>query len=111
MQLEVRNQGAQYYSRLAVPGAIGGALLLALLGLALWRGAWQPAELALGTTFTLQSFSAAFLSEYWLHFELTSVLLLTAVVAALAVIKGPLPGRRAQRDGAASEGGDGGAHG
>jgi NADH-quinone oxidoreductase subunit J len=111
MLLEVRNQGAQYFSRLAVPGAIGGALLLALLGLALWRGAWQPAELALGTTFTLQSFSAAFLSEYWLHFELTSVLLLTAVVAALAVIKGPLPGRRAQRDGAASEGGDGGAHG
>jgi hypothetical protein len=29
------------------------------------------------------------LSEYWLHFELTSVLLLAAVVAALAVIKAP----------------------
>jgi NADH:ubiquinone oxidoreductase subunit 6 (subunit J) len=32
-----------------------------------------------------------FLDRYWLHFELTSVLLLAAVVAAIAVIKG---GRR-----------------
>jgi NADH:ubiquinone oxidoreductase subunit 6 (subunit J) len=31
-------------------------------------------------------FSAAFLDEYWLHFELISVLLVAAVVAALAVI-------------------------
>jgi NADH:ubiquinone oxidoreductase subunit 6 (subunit J) len=29
----------------------------------------------------------SFLNEYWLHFELTSVLLVAAVVAAMAVIK------------------------
>jgi NADH-quinone oxidoreductase subunit J len=39
-------------------------------------------------SFGLAQFSAAFLSEYWLQFELTSVLLVAAVVAALAVIKG-----------------------
>jgi NADH:ubiquinone oxidoreductase subunit 6 (subunit J) len=38
--------------------------------------------------FGLQQFAEAFLNEYWLHFELTSVLLLAAAVAALAVIKG-----------------------
>ncbi len=32
-------------------------------------------------------FAVAFLNEYWLHFELTSVLLLAAVVAAMAVIR------------------------
>ena len=37
--------------------------------------------------FGLREFSIAFLNEYWLHFELTSVLLVAAVVAALAVIR------------------------
>jgi NADH-quinone oxidoreductase subunit J len=41
-----------------------------------------------GQPFGLREFSIAFLNEYWLHFELTSVLLVAAVVAALAVIKG-----------------------
>jgi len=44
--------------------------------------------------FGVQPFSVEFLNQYWLHFELTSVLLLAAVVAAIAVIKA---GRR--RDG------------
>jgi NADH:ubiquinone oxidoreductase subunit 6 (subunit J) len=38
--------------------------------------------------FRLQPFSATFLQDYWLHFELTSVLLLIVVVAAIAVIRG-----------------------
>ena len=37
--------------------------------------------------FSLSQFSTAFLSEYWLEFELTSVFLVAAIVAALAVIK------------------------
>jgi NADH-quinone oxidoreductase subunit J len=37
--------------------------------------------------FSLTQFSTAFLSEYWLAFELTSVFLVAAIVAALAVIK------------------------
>jgi len=36
----------------------------------------------------LQDFATAFLREYWLQFELTSVLLLAAVVAAIALMKG-----------------------
>jgi NADH:ubiquinone oxidoreductase subunit 6 (subunit J) len=35
----------------------------------------------------VQSFSITFLSEYWLYFELTSVLLVVAVLAAVAVVK------------------------
>jgi NADH-quinone oxidoreductase subunit J len=35
----------------------------------------------------VQPFSVEFLREYWLHFELTSVLLVAAVVAAIAIIK------------------------
>ncbi len=42
----------------------------------------------------MQPFAADFLERWWLHFELTSVLLLAAVVAAIAVIRS---GRR--RDG------------
>ena len=40
-----------------------------------------------GASFAVQPFSAEFIERYWLHFELTSVLLLAAVVAAIAVIK------------------------
>ena len=35
----------------------------------------------------LRQFSIEFLNEYWLHFELVSVLLVAAVVAALAVLE------------------------
>jgi NADH-quinone oxidoreductase subunit J len=64
-------------------------LLLFLLALAVWRGTRVPVAMSTKGAFTLQEFSASFLSEYWLHFELTSVLLVAAVVAALAVVKGP----------------------
>jgi NADH-quinone oxidoreductase subunit J len=42
---------------------------------------------SMAATFEVQPFSVEFLERYWLHFELTSVLLLAAVVAAIAVIK------------------------
>jgi NADH-quinone oxidoreductase subunit J len=86
MLLDVRDRSFTLrFSTLLVPGIIGGVLLLAVLAYALWHGLYAPA----GTTvsFGLQQFSIAFLNEYWLHFELTSVLLVAAVVAALAVIK------------------------
>ena len=38
--------------------------------------------------FALKAFSAAFLAEHWLEFELPSGLLLVAVVAVLAIVKG-----------------------
>jgi len=86
MLIDVRDASfTRRFSTLLVPGMVGGALLLAVLAYALWHGLYAPA----GTTvsFGLQQFSIAFLNEYWLHFELTSVLLVAAVVAALAVIK------------------------
>ena len=74
------------FSPLVVPGIIGGLLLAwalvhAVHGL-LGNATSTPAR------FGLKEFSVSFLNEYWLHFELTSVLLLAAVVASLAVIKG-----------------------
>ena len=74
------------FSPLMVPGMIGGAVLLFALVHAVNGLLGNTA----GTSarFGLKEFSVSFLNEYWLHFELTSVLLLAAVVAALAVIKG-----------------------
>jgi len=90
MLLEVRGSARTQFSRLLLPGAAIGALLLLLLALLLWHGARGAAALPpAGETFTVQAFSAAFLREYWLHFELTSLLLLAAAVAAVAVIKAP----------------------
>jgi NADH-quinone oxidoreductase subunit J len=87
MLLDVRDPSfTRRFSTLLVPGVVGGVLLLAVLAYALWHGLYAPASTTV--SFGLQQFSIAFLNEYWLHFELTSVLLVAAVVAALAVIKG-----------------------
>jgi NADH-quinone oxidoreductase subunit J len=53
-----------------------------------------PVPVGDGSVFGVQPFSAAFLGEYWLYFELTSVLLVVAVIAAVAVVK-----LRSRRDG------------
>jgi NADH-quinone oxidoreductase subunit J len=87
MQLDPRDPALKgRFSPLVVPGIIGGlmlayALVHAVNGL-LGNTTSTPAR------FGLKEFSVSFLNEYWLHFELTSVLLLAAVVAAVAVIKG-----------------------
>ena len=87
MLLDVRDPSfTKRFSTLLVPGLAGGALLLTVLAYALWHALLAPAGTAI--SFGLQEFSVAFLNEYWLHFELTSVLLVAAVVAAMAVIKG-----------------------
>lgn len=87
MLLEVREATGAHYSALLWPGLAGFVLLLGTLGISIWRGAPPAAQPAGSTAFGISQFSASFLSDYWLHFELTSVLLLVAVVAALAVIK------------------------
>jgi len=69
-----------------VPG-IAVAILFLVCFAALLVGA-PGGEAAPGGAFELKPFSAAFLAEHWLEFELTSVLLLVAVVAVLAVVKG-----------------------
>ncbi len=87
MLLDVRDPSfTRRFSALLGPGLVGGALLLAALAYALWHALRAPPGPAI--SFGLQQFSIAFLNEYWLHFELTSVLLVAAVVAAMAVIRG-----------------------
>jgi len=87
MLLDVRDRSYRgRFSRLLVPGIVGSLLLLAVLARALWRALPAPSTAASETAFGVQQFSIAFLNEYWLHFELISVLLVVAVVAALAVI-------------------------
>jgi NADH:ubiquinone oxidoreductase subunit 6 (subunit J) len=67
-------------------------LLVAALGYGLRDLGPAPGDAAT-TAFMLQPFSIAFLTDYWLHFELVSVLLVAVAVAAIAVI-GSARGRR-----------------
>jgi NADH-quinone oxidoreductase subunit J len=95
MLLDVRDPSfLERYGRALVPSVAIAGVLAAVLGAAVSRGRIATAaELATGqpegapVAFGVQPFSAEFLGQYWLHFELTSVLLLAAVVAAIAVIK------------------------
>ena len=88
MLLEVREATGAQYSRLLWPGLAGFVLLLGAVGISVWRSPRPVAAAGDGTAlFGISQFSASFLNDYWLHFELTSVLLLAAVVAALAVIR------------------------
>jgi NADH-quinone oxidoreductase subunit J len=88
MLLDPRDEAATAkYSRYYWPGLIGFALLAEALAVGYWNDMPHAPRGAAGEPFDILRFSEAFLSEYWLHFELTSVLLLAAVVAALAVIK------------------------
>jgi len=95
MLLDVRDPSyTRIYSKLLVPGIAAGLLFFGALAYGLWHAlpsAPAPAGATPGASFGLQQFAAAFLNEYWLHFELTSVLLVAAVVAALAVIKVSAP--------------------
>jgi len=92
MLLEVREQITQpRYSRLLVPGVVGFTLLVGVLGISVWR---TPAARVVSgsvagstTDFGVSEFSVAFLRDYWLPFELTTVLLVAAIVAALAVVR------------------------
>ena len=96
MLLDVRDPSfVRRYSHALVPGIVAGALLLGVLAYAALGSGEVVAPLdqrgAPESSYLIQPFSVEFLRTYWLHFELTSVLLLAAVVAAIAVIKG---GRR-----------------
>ncbi len=88
MLLEVREgSGSRRYSSLLVPGLVGGAVLLGALAVGMSRPATPQAALpASSQSFGLTQFSTDFLQQYWLAFELTTVFLVAAIVAALAVI-------------------------
>jgi NADH-quinone oxidoreductase subunit J len=95
MLLDVRDPSfLERYGRALMPSVAVAGILAAALGAAVSRGRIATAaDLALvqpagaPAAFGVQPFSVEFLNQYWLHFELTSVLLLAAVVAAIAVIK------------------------
>lgn len=90
MLLEVREApGRRRFSNLLWPGIIGCVMLAGVLGISAWMGGGAagisaPAD---SDAYGLTQFSSAFLRDYWLPFELTTVLLVAAIVAALAVIK------------------------
>jgi NADH-quinone oxidoreductase subunit J len=87
MLLEVKEApGSRRFSSLAVPGAVVGVLLAAALGVVMLRGVSAASPARGGETFNLVQFSSVFLSQYWLVFELTTVFLVGAIVAALAVV-------------------------
>jgi NADH-quinone oxidoreductase subunit J len=92
MLLDIRDVSFSHrFSRWLWPGVGVCAALAALLAHAVWPSS-APAATAGTATFGVQAFSAAFLDSYWLYFELTSVLLVVAVLAAVAVIR--LRGRK-----------------
>ena len=92
MLLDIRDDSvAGRYSGLLIPGAVAVLAILAGLGVAVWRGL---APSVAGEPFGLKAFATALLNDYWLHFELVSVLLVAAVVAALAALQ---VGRRSAR--------------
>jgi NADH-quinone oxidoreductase subunit J len=88
MLLDVRDRSfTRRFSRWLLPGIVAAVVFLAVLASAFWRSLPAPSGTAGGTLFGLQRFSVAFLNDYWLHFELVSVLLVAVVVAALAVLE------------------------
>ncbi len=90
MLLEVREAaGSQRYSRLLIPGAFAFAMLVGVLGISVWHafGASAVSTGAESAVYGMSTFSTTFLRDYWLPFELTTVLLVAAIVAALAVIR------------------------
>ena len=94
MLLETREAMARRYSKLLVPGAAGLVVLFGAIVASVWRPLPTPAHALGETSYGIAGFSVSFLNDYWLLFELTSVLLVAAVVAALAVIG---VGRRSRR--------------
>jgi NADH-quinone oxidoreductase subunit J len=93
MLLEVRESAGTRYSKLLLPGLVGFVLLLGVVVIGIWRALPAPTGEVGSSAYGIGKFSVTFLNDYWLHFELTSVLLVAAVVAALAVIKVSRRGR------------------
>jgi NADH-quinone oxidoreductase subunit J len=90
MLLDVRDPSfVRRYGHMLVPGVVLGALLAGALGVSAIRSDTQVTGPVAGAapSYLVQPFSVEFLREYWLHFELTSVLLVAAVVAAIAIIR------------------------
>ena len=75
------------FSGLLIPGVLACGLFIYAFASLVWKPAGEVKRAAGDAVFTLAQFSAEFLNEYWLEFELTSVLLLAAIVAAICVVQ------------------------
>jgi NADH-quinone oxidoreductase subunit J len=83
------DQDASYvhlFSRWLIPAIAVVAATVVALGLLLGTGAPAVPPVAATPLFTFAAFSVAFMTHYWLHFELATVLLVIAIVAAWTVI-------------------------
>ena len=98
MLLDVRDPSfTERFSVLLWPGLAASAVLLGVLVAAAAYGPAVPAMPAAAAPFGVKAFSVAFLERYWLYFELTSVLLVVAVLAAVAIVKLSVPTEKARR--------------
>jgi NADH:ubiquinone oxidoreductase subunit 6 (subunit J) len=79
---------AHMFSRWSAPAVIVVAVLVVALGAMLVQGApAAPGATVRGPApFSFSAFSVAFMTQYWFHFEVASILLVIGVVAAWAVI-------------------------
>jgi NADH-quinone oxidoreductase subunit J len=86
MLLDVRDLSfTRRFTPLAVAAAVAALVFFAALAAAVWRdtGALRPGTALFG----IGQFAIDFLTRYWLQFEVTSVLLVAAVVAAIVVVR------------------------
>ena len=77
----------ELYSRMARPAI---AVTVAVAGALFWllsRSTSADMPVAATQPFGFAAFSKAFMSQYWFHFELATVLLLVGIVAAWTVIR------------------------
>ena len=76
------------FSRWSVPAVIVVAVLVVALGAMLVQWApLAPAAAAAGPApFSFSAFSIEFMTHYWFHFEVASILLVVGIVAAWTVI-------------------------
>ena len=74
------------FSRWAVPAIAVIAATVCALALLLGAPAAQPPAVVATPLFGFSAFSLAFMTHYWVHFELATVLLVIAIVAAWTVI-------------------------
>ncbi len=88
MLLDDRDSSYRHvYSRLAIPAI---AVAVAVAGALFWllsRSAGADMPPAATPPFGFEAFSVAFMSQYWFHFELATILLLVGIVAAWTVIR------------------------
>lgn len=98
MLLQIREgPEVRKYSAWLIPGTASALLLMAALAAGFARPSEPQSMLPISDkAFGLTEFSTDFLQHYWFAFELTTVFLVAAVVAALAIIGVSRRSREAQ---------------